>query len=68
MANGRGWRYPEDFRRKAVERSKCCENIAWLSKELGLPRQNLYRWHEESERAEVADLKRLLAEKTLEVD
>lgn len=86
MANGRGWRYPEDFRRMAVERFKSCENIEWLAKELGVPRQTLYRWHEESERAEVqqyqpteksresrlrkevADLKRLLAEKTLEMD
>lgn len=32
MANGRGWRYPEDFRRTAVERFKCCENIEWLGK------------------------------------
>jgi transposase len=50
MANGRGWRYPEDFRRMAVERFKCCENIEWLTEELGAPRQTLYRWHEESER------------------
>lgn len=86
MAHGRGWRYPEDFRRMAVERFKCCENIEWLANELGVPRQTLYRWHGESERAdagedqpteksresrlrrEIADLKRLLAEKTLEVD
>ena len=86
MANGRGWRYPENFRRMAVERFKNCENIEWLAKELGVPRQTLYRWHEESERAEVgeeqpteksresrlrreiSDLKRLFAEKTLEVD
>ena len=86
MANGRGWRYPEDFRRAAVERFKKCENIEWLAKELGVPRQTLYRWYEESERAEVgeeqpteksresrlrreiSDLKRLFAEKTLEVD
>ena len=46
----RRWRYPEDFRRMAVERFKCCENIKWLAKELGVPRQTLYRWHEESER------------------
>jgi len=46
----RRWRYPEDFRRMAVERFKCCENIEWLAKELGVPRQTLYRWHEESER------------------
>ena len=39
MANGRGWRYPEIFRRMAVERFKSCENIEWLAKELGVPRQ-----------------------------
>jgi len=86
MANGRGWRHPEGFRRMAVERFKCCENIEWLAEELGVPRQTLYRWHEESQQAavgeeqvteksresrlrrEIADLKRLLADKTLEVD
>ena len=86
MANGRAWRYPEDFRRMAVERFTKCENIEWLAKELGVPRQTLYRWHKESERAEVgeeqpteksresrlrreiSDLKRLFAEKALEVD
>jgi hypothetical protein len=70
----------------AVERFKSCENIVLLSKELGVPRQTLYRWLEESERAEVgeeplteksresrlrkeiSDLKRLVAEKALEVN
>jgi transposase-like protein len=52
MANGRGWRYPEIFRRMAVERFKCCENIEWLAKELGVPRQTLYRWHDELERSQ----------------
>lgn len=33
----------------AVERFKCCENIEWLAKELGVPRQTLYRWEEETE-------------------
>jgi predicted RNase H-like nuclease (RuvC/YqgF family) len=51
MAHGRGWRYPENFCRTAVERFKCCENVEWLAKELGVPRQTLYGWHEESERA-----------------
>jgi transposase len=50
MSNRRGWQYSEDFRRMAVERFKCCENIEWLAKELGVPGQTLYRWHEESER------------------
>lgn len=51
MMNRHGWRYPESFRRTAVEKFKCCENIEWLAKELGVPRQTLYRWHEESEMA-----------------
>ena len=51
MSNRHGWRYPESFRRMAVERFKCCENIEWLAKELGVPRQTLYRWHEENERS-----------------
>ena len=55
MANGRGWRYPEDFRRAEVERFKNCENIEWLAKELGVPRQTLYSWHEKSERADVGE-------------
>jgi transposase-like protein len=50
LINRRGWRYPESFRRTAVERFKCCENIEWLAMELGVPRQTLYTWHEESER------------------
>ncbi len=50
MINRRRWRYPESFRQTAVERFKCCENVEWLAKELGVPRQTLYRWHEESER------------------
>jgi len=55
MANGRGWRHPEGFRRMAVERFKCCENIEWLAEELGVPRQTLYRWHEESQQAAVGE-------------
>jgi predicted RNase H-like nuclease (RuvC/YqgF family) len=39
----------------AVERFKKCENIEWLARELGVPRQTLYRWHEESERAVVGE-------------
>ena len=50
MINKRRWRYPESFRQMAIERFKCCENIWWLAKELGVPRQTLYRWHEESQR------------------
>ena len=50
MINKRRWRYPESFRQMAIGRFKCCENIWWLAKELGVPRQTLYRWHEESQR------------------
>lgn len=32
---------------------RVAKNIEWLAKELGISRQSLYRWHEESERAEV---------------
>jgi hypothetical protein len=52
MVSRRGWRHSEDFRRAAVERFKCCENVKtfeWLAKELGVPRQTLCRWHEENE-------------------
>jgi len=55
MANGRGRRYPVDFRRMAVERFKNCEIIEWLAKEVGVPRQALYRWFGESEREEVGE-------------
>ena len=79
LINRRGWRYPENFRRMAVERFKCCENIEWLARELGVPRQTLYRWNEESERnAEEGEpiaeksrecrLKRLVANQALELD
>ena len=50
MTNRSVWRYPENFRQTAMERFKCCENVVHLAKELGVPRQTLYRWHEESER------------------
>jgi transposase-like protein len=86
MIKTRVWRHPEEFRRTAVERFKSCENIVLLARELNVPRQTLYRWHEESKRTgvdedltteksresrlrrEVSNLKRLVAEKTLEVD
>jgi transposase-like protein len=86
MTNRRVWRHPENFRQMAIERFKSCENVVLLSRELGVPRQTLYRWLEQSERVgadgelateksresrlrkESRDLKRLVAEKTLEVD
>jgi len=53
MTNERVRRHPEEFRRIAVERFKSCDNDALLSREVGVPRQTLYRWIEESERVEV---------------
>src|SRR6266404_4766300 len=55
MNNKRRWRYPESFRQTAIERFKCCENVEWLAKELGVPRQTLYRWHGESQRTASED-------------
>jgi len=76
-------RYPIEFRRMAVERLQGCENIVELAKELGIHRQLLYRWREQlapgdepvrensrevTLRKEVSQLKRVLAEKTVELD
>jgi transposase-like protein len=67
-----------------VERLKSCDNIVALAQELGLHRRLLYKWRDQLEPVEhgeesplpsspemgrqVHQLKRLLAEKTLEVD
>ena len=40
-------RYPNEFRRKAVERLKSCENIVALSQELGVHRRLLYKWRDQ---------------------
>src|ERR1700730_18391629 len=78
-------RYPNEFRRKAVQRLKSCENIVALSEELGVHRRLLYKWRDLLEpidddlgppadsrerelRQQVAHLKSVVADKTLEVD
>ena len=78
-------RYPNSFRKMAVERLKSCENIVALSEELGVHRRLLYKWRDELEpieddlgppangrerelRQQVAHLKRVVADKTLEAD
>ena len=86
VAKKRVGRYPNEFRRKAVERLKSCENIVALSQELGVHRRLLYKWRDQLDpiepreesppqnprestlRKEIHQLKRLLADKTLEVD
>ena len=84
MAKRRVGKYPLSFRQMAVERMKDCASVSALSKELGVDRSNLYQWQRQLEHAEesspratspirelrkqVRELKRVLAEKTLEVD
>jgi transposase-like protein len=75
--------YSAEFRRKAVERLKNCDNVEALARELGVHRRSLYYWRDEfakgkkawadktreaADRKQILELKRLLAEKTLEVD
>jgi transposase len=68
----------------AVGRIKDCPSVSALAKELGIDRSNLYEWQRQFEQAsesnakvtspvrelrkQVSELKRVLAEKTLEVD
>ena len=77
-------RYTDAFRRAAVERMKDCPNIGALADQLGVHRRLLYNWRDQALadappvpgatsterqlRAQNAQLKRLLAEKTLEAD
>jgi transposase-like protein len=77
-------RHPKKLRAMAMERLKNCPNVTALALELGIDRMLLYKWRERmesregkeglndlSQRArsqEIDELKRLLAEKTLEVD
>lgn len=79
-------RYPEEFRRRAVERMKTCDNIVALAQELGVQRRLLYTWRdqfapfapreesppgnsgESTLRKEIDRLKRVLVDKTLELD
>ena len=82
MGKGRVGKYPEAFRRMALERMKDCVSVTALAEELGVDRTVLYHWQRNTDlseggtanspvrklRKEVRDLKRVLAEKTLEVD
>ena len=76
-------KYSNEFRRKAVELLKQSDNIKALAKELGVDRRLLYYWRDREDpndrrpaanaresklRAEVNQLKRVLADKTLELD
>ena len=77
-------KYTEEFRRQAVERMKESDNIRALARELGIDKRLLYDWrdraddlrdkrsvpnrHALKQETEIKELKRLLAEKTLEID
>jgi Transposase len=76
-------KYRAGVKREAVERMRGCESIKGLAGELGVGRTSLYRWQseinpeyaaavaegsEEGLRHEVKNLKRVLADKTLEID
>ena len=78
----KGQRYGNEFRRQAVERMNTCANIVGLARELGVGRRLLYVWRDRFDetdpppqrsrelilRKQILKLKRLLANKTLEVD
>ena len=75
-------KYPKAFRQMAVERMRSCENVCGVGEGTGSHRTVLYHWRNHMKpseggaanspvrrlRKEVRDLKRVLAEKTLEVD
>ena len=77
-------KYTEEFRRQAVEQMKESANIRGLAKKLGIDHRLLYDWRQRAadlrdqrstanrqarqQESELKELKRLLAEKTLEVD
>jgi transposase-like protein len=78
----KGERYSMEFRRHAVERINSCDNISGLARELGLARKPLYYWRDRFEqsdlvpgrsreiilRRQITKLKRLLANKMVEID
>lgn len=82
MERRKGQRYNKGFRREAVERMHACDNIVQLARELGICRRVLYNWRDRLDetnpppartrelilRKQILKLKRLLANKTLEVD
>ena len=82
MERRKGQRYSSELRRQAVEKMNACGNIVGLARELGVSRRVLYQWRDRMEqtdsspgrsrelilRKQILKLKRLLANKTLEVD
>jgi len=78
----KGQRYSKEFRQQAVERMNACSNIVQLARDLGVCRRVLYNWRDRFDetdhpqqrsrelilRKQILKLKRLLANKILEVD
>jgi transposase-like protein len=75
-------KYSREFRETALRRLELAPNVAQLCRELGISRQLLYQWRDTERREqqkqtrsteyrlrrENAELQKLLAKKTLEVD
>ena len=82
MDHKKGERYSKEFRQQAVERMNAGDNISRLSRELGVARHLLYHWRDRLEnthapvgrsrepilRRQILALKRILANKTIELD
>ena len=82
MERKRRERYSNEFRRQTVERMNACDNISKLSRELGVARHLMYGWRDRLEhthpfagrsrewilRKQILALKRVLANKTMELD
>ena len=49
MGKRRVYKFPEEYRRMALERLKSCPSVTALSKELGIHRGLLYRWRNRME-------------------
>ncbi len=52
MGKRRVYKFPEEYRKMALERLKSCESVTALSKELGIHRGLLYRWRNRREPSE----------------
>ena len=75
-------KYPRAFKLMAMERMKKSENVCELAKELGIDRSVLYHWRNHLKmieggaadspvrelRRQIRELKRVVADKTLEAD
>jgi transposase-like protein len=79
----RGERYGKEFRRQPVKRMNACDNISSLCRELGVARHLLQGWRDRVEQTtnppigrsrevilsrQILALKRVLANKTMELD